>query len=147
MKQFKTVILSRFVVTFTILLSSIGLIGILPASSSADPIYQATCTVSNVPSVVPNGTVIKPELTITNTGSATISPHMISFVAVPDGSTTYFKDKVFGSIAPGASKTKTLGKYKVDSTSINQDEVYSHSDLNYSGTKVFFQCYQNFTEN
>lgn len=117
------------------------------ASSYADSTYQATCSVSNVPPVVTAGTVIKPKLTITNTGSLALKPHMISFVSEDgaDGSTTYFKDKGFGNIAPGASVTKTLGKYTVQTNSSNQDQVFAHSDRNFNGTKIDFYCSQGFT--
>ncbi len=71
---------------------------------------------------------------------------MISFVATTDGPTTYFKDKGVGKLLPGQSKTIKLGKYTLQSgVPSGPASVFSHSDLNFNGTKVFFECSQDFS--
>jgi len=115
-----------------------------PVSSSS--IYAYTCSVSNVAATIVAGAKISPKLTVTNTGTAKISPHMISFVSTNGGPTTYLKEKEVGIVNPGKSQTVSLGTYTISSTTpIGAAQVLSHSDLNFNGSKVYVQCDEAFT--
>lgn len=113
--------------------------------------YAATCSINNVPTQLSSTATMQPTITVTNTGTGNLAPHMISFVSTNDGPTTYFNEVGFGTIKPGKSATKPLVLDYSPSLVVNAPagsaQVYSHSDLNYPGTKVFFQCYTNFTIN
>jgi hypothetical protein len=119
------------------------------ATPKLQKVYQATCTIGDVPATLAIGQSMTPTITVTNTGNYTIGAHFISFVDNNDGPTTYFKEVNVGSIKPGESKTKNLGKYTVPSnvttTGTNNASVYAHSDVNYPNTKTFFDCSTDFT--
>jgi len=91
---------------------------------------------------------MEPTVSITNTGNGIIAPHMISFVSTTNGPTTYFKEVGFGSINPGITVKRPLEINYSPSLATSPSgpaSVGSHSDLNFSGSKVFFQCNAPFT--
>jgi|GEM_PF-4958988 hypothetical protein len=151
MKQY---ISKRLFITGVAVLSTISGVAFISATSYAatpklQKVYQATCTIGDVPATLAIGQSMTPTITVTNTGNYTIGAHFISFVDNNDGPTTYFKEVNVGSIKPGESKTKNLGKYTVPSnvttTGTNNASVYAHSDVNYPNTKTFFDCSTDFT--
>lgn len=146
----KQTISKRLIVINLAVLSTIaGVVFMSGASYAAAPkppkVYQATCTITNVPSTLALGSTMKPELTVTNTGNATISPHMITPIATP-GTTTYLKEKYVGSVAPGESKTVNLGKFTpTNNYALGDSGILSHSDVNYPSTHAYFWCVTYFT--
>jgi hypothetical protein len=141
------------VINLAVLSTLAGVVFMGVASYAATPnlqkVYQATCTIGDVPATLAIGQSMTPTITVTNTGNYTIGAHFISFVDNNDGPTTYFKEVNVGSIKPGESKTESLGKYTVPSnvttTGINNASVFAHSDVNYPNTKTFFDCSTDFT--
>ncbi len=112
-----------------------------PVSSSQ---YAANCTINNIPSSIAIGATLTPTITITNVGTKSISPHMISYTTISNGPTTYFSEISFGAIPHGKSKTKSLPGYTIPANSLigtNNLEVGTHSDLNFKASKVYFSCY------
>ncbi|HUA13114.1 MAG TPA: hypothetical protein VL989_01280 [Candidatus Sulfotelmatobacter sp.] len=151
MKQFIT---NKIMIASFMAISTITGAALITATSYASTpnlqkVYQATCTIGNVPATLAIGQSMTPTITVTNTGNYTIGAHFISFVDNNDGPTTYFKEVNVTGIKPGESKTKNLGKYTVPSdvttTGTDNASVYAHSDLNYPNTKTFFQCSTEFT--
>lgn len=151
MKQ--TISKKLIIINLAVLSTIAGVVFMSAASYAAVPkplkVYQATCTIGDVPSTLAIGQSMTPTITVTNTGNYTIGAHFISFVDNNDGPTTYFKEINVGGIKPGESKIESLGKYTVPSnvttTGTNNASVFAHSDVNYPNTKAFFQCSADFT--
>lgn len=132
-----------------VLVSVIAVTGYAVKSNAASLAqYAATCAINDVPATLASSASMEPSVTVTNTGNANIAPHMISFVATTGGPTTYFQEVKFGSIKPGASATRKLVIHYSPSLATSPAgaaSVSSHSDLNYKGTKVYFQCSKDFS--
>lgn len=112
-----------------------------PVSSGS---YSAKCTIGNVPATLARGTAMQPQITITNTGTGVLVPHMISFVGTNGGPTTYFKEKS-ARLTPGQTKTIKVGNYAAAAnTPTGPSTVFAHSDTNFKSTKVYFDCQQAF---
>jgi len=140
----------RLIITGLVALSTVsGMMFLSVTSYAASPkppkIYSATCTITNVPATLALGATMKPILTVTNTGTGNLRPYMITPIATP-GTTTYLKEKSVGLVTPGQSKSVSLGTFTPSSGyALGDSGILSHSDLNYSGTHVSFDCVTYFT--
>lgn len=147
MKQ--TITSKRLIITSLAIASTISGMVFMSVASYAAPkppkVYSATCSITNVPATLALGETMNPVLTITNTGTGNIHPRMITPVGTY-GPTTYLKEKADGPITPGNSKSINLGKYTPTSEdAIGEASILSHSDLNYPGAHIFFDCVTDFT--
>ena len=108
-------------------------------------VYAAACTIGNLPATVARGTTINPTITITNKGTGQMSPHMITFIAISGGPTTYLKEKLVSAVKPGESKTVQLASYTIPANSrAGSAQLGTHSDLNYKSSRTYFDCQQAF---
>jgi len=106
-----------------------------PASgpvSSPTPVASASCVITGVPVNLAINHSMSPQITVTNTGTVTFQPHIISFVA-RNGTTAYFPNTTMSTVIPGAKQTAVLGTYTSPASSKSGlGQVSAHSDTNYN---------------